>query len=45
VLRLAVEQALADPSIGVRARELGDWARVHDAGATAARLVEGLATA
>ncbi len=44
VLRLAVERALADPSIGVRARELGDWARVHDAGTTAARLVEGLAS-
>jgi MGT family glycosyltransferase len=43
VLRLAVERALDDPSIGARARELRDWARTHDAGATAARLVEDLA--
>jgi UDP:flavonoid glycosyltransferase YjiC (YdhE family) len=45
VLRLAVERALGDPSIGARARELRDWTRAHDAGATAARLVEGLAGA
>jgi MGT family glycosyltransferase len=42
-LRLAVEHSLAEPSIRARARELADWARAHDAGATAARLVEQLA--
>jgi UDP:flavonoid glycosyltransferase YjiC (YdhE family) len=42
-LRLAVERSLAEPSIRARARELADWARAHDAGAAAARLVEQLA--
>ena len=41
-LRLAVELALGDPSIRARARELADWARTHDSGAAAARLLEGL---
>lgn len=43
VLRLAVERALGDRAIRERARELGEWANGHDAGAAAARLVEGLA--
>jgi MGT family glycosyltransferase len=43
VLRLAVERALGDPSIRARARELADWSRGHDSGATAAALVERLA--
>ncbi|HSZ13699.1 MAG TPA: nucleotide disphospho-sugar-binding domain-containing protein [Solirubrobacteraceae bacterium] len=43
VLRLAVERALGEPSIGQRARELAAWSEGHDAGATAARLVERLA--
>ncbi len=43
VLRLAVERALADGSIKARAQELAAWARRHDAGATAAALVEQLA--
>lgn len=43
VLRLAVERALGDASIRGKARELRDWAQAHDAGATAARLVEDLA--
>jgi UDP:flavonoid glycosyltransferase YjiC (YdhE family) len=42
-LRLAVERSLVEPSIRARARELADWAQAHDAGATAARLVERLA--
>jgi UDP:flavonoid glycosyltransferase YjiC (YdhE family) len=42
-LRLAVQRALDEPAIRARARELGDWAEHHDAGATAARLVERLA--
>jgi UDP:flavonoid glycosyltransferase YjiC (YdhE family) len=42
-LRLAVQRALGEPAIRARARELGDWAEHHDAGATAARLVERLA--
>jgi MGT family glycosyltransferase len=41
-LRLAVERSLAEPAIRARARELADWARAHDAGAAAARLVERL---
>jgi UDP:flavonoid glycosyltransferase YjiC (YdhE family) len=41
-LRLAVERSVVEPSIRARARELADWARAHDAGATAARLVERL---
>ncbi len=43
VIRLAVERALGDASIAARAGELADWARGHDAGDVAARLVEGLA--
>jgi MGT family glycosyltransferase len=42
-LRLAVQRSLVEPSIRARARELADWARAHDAGAAAARLVERLA--
>jgi UDP:flavonoid glycosyltransferase YjiC (YdhE family) len=42
-LRLAVERALGDDSIRARARELGEWATAHDAGALASELVEGLA--
>jgi UDP:flavonoid glycosyltransferase YjiC (YdhE family) len=42
-LRLAVERALAEPSIGARARELEAWAHANDAGARAAELVERLA--
>jgi UDP:flavonoid glycosyltransferase YjiC (YdhE family) len=42
-LRLAVEQALEEPSIRARARELAAWASSHDAGAAAATLVEKLA--
>jgi UDP:flavonoid glycosyltransferase YjiC (YdhE family) len=43
VLRLAVERALGDASIKDRAAQLAAWARDHDSGATAARLVEELA--
>jgi UDP:flavonoid glycosyltransferase YjiC (YdhE family) len=43
VLRLAVERALAEPSIGSRARELEAWAQANDPGARAAELVEWLA--
>jgi UDP:flavonoid glycosyltransferase YjiC (YdhE family) len=43
VLRLAVERALGDATIHERARELASWDASHDAGDTAARLVEGLA--
>jgi UDP:flavonoid glycosyltransferase YjiC (YdhE family) len=43
VLRLAVERALGEPAIARRARELGEWAQTHDAGARAAKLVERLA--
>jgi UDP:flavonoid glycosyltransferase YjiC (YdhE family) len=42
-LRLAVERALAEPSIRGRAQELAGWASSHDAVATAAGLVEKLA--
>jgi len=42
-LRLAAQQALADPSLRARARELATWAATHDAGARAAGLVEELA--
>ncbi len=42
-LRLAVERALGDPAIRARAREFAAWAGKHDAGETAARLVEELA--
>jgi MGT family glycosyltransferase len=44
-LRLAVERSLAEPSIRARARDLAEWARAHDAGAAAARLIERLAAA
>jgi UDP:flavonoid glycosyltransferase YjiC (YdhE family) len=43
VLRLAVERALGDASIKAHAAELAAWARGHDSGAIAARLVEQLA--
>jgi UDP:flavonoid glycosyltransferase YjiC (YdhE family) len=43
VVRLAVERALADPSIRARARELGQWASAVDPGDRAAALVEDLA--
>jgi UDP:flavonoid glycosyltransferase YjiC (YdhE family) len=42
-LRLAVERALGEPSIRAKAREIGAWSASHDAGDTAARLVEQLA--
>lgn len=42
-VRLAVERALYEPSIRERARDLQRWAEAHDAGATAAALVERLA--
>ena len=42
-IRLAVGRALGDPAIKARARELAQWACEHDAGATAARLIERLA--
>jgi UDP:flavonoid glycosyltransferase YjiC (YdhE family) len=44
VLRLAVERALGDPAIRERARELARWQEAHDAGRSAALLVEHLAT-
>jgi UDP:flavonoid glycosyltransferase YjiC (YdhE family) len=42
-VRLAVERALAEPSIRERARALAGWANCHDAGGHAALLVEELA--
>jgi UDP:flavonoid glycosyltransferase YjiC (YdhE family) len=42
VLQLAVERALGDSSIKGRAAELATWAQGHDAGTSAARLVESL---
>jgi UDP:flavonoid glycosyltransferase YjiC (YdhE family) len=42
-LRLAVEEALAEPTVRARARDLGDWLDTHDPGDAAARLVERLA--
>jgi UDP:flavonoid glycosyltransferase YjiC (YdhE family) len=45
VLRLAVERALDQPAIRVRARELAAWTDTHDPGAHAATLVEQLAAA
>jgi UDP:flavonoid glycosyltransferase YjiC (YdhE family) len=39
-VRLAVERTLEEPSIRARAREIGTWARSHDAAHSAARLVE-----
>lgn len=44
-IRLAVQRALATPSLAVRTRALADWAAEHDAGTRAAELVEQLATA
>lgn len=44
VLRLAVERALGEPGIRARAQELARWDAAHDAGDTAAQLVEGLAS-
>ena len=43
-LRLAVEHALATPSMRSRAQELAQWTQLPDPGETAATLVEGLAT-
>jgi UDP:flavonoid glycosyltransferase YjiC (YdhE family) len=43
VLRLAVERSLEDHSIRAHARELAAWSSGHDAGTTAALLVERLA--
>jgi UDP:flavonoid glycosyltransferase YjiC (YdhE family) len=42
-LRLAVERALAEPSIRAHAAALADWLDCHEPGAAAARLVEQLA--
>ena len=42
-LRLAVEQALSDPTIRARARELAAWWVIHDPADAAATLVERLA--
>jgi UDP:flavonoid glycosyltransferase YjiC (YdhE family) len=44
-LRLAVQRALANPSLGVRARELAVWAGQRDPADRAAELVEELAGA
>jgi UDP:flavonoid glycosyltransferase YjiC (YdhE family) len=44
-LRLAVERALGDPSIGAGARSLAAWTSTHDPVETAAALVERLAAA
>jgi UDP:flavonoid glycosyltransferase YjiC (YdhE family) len=43
VLRLAVERALSDPRMRSHAREFATWAATHDAGASAAQLIERLA--
>jgi UDP:flavonoid glycosyltransferase YjiC (YdhE family) len=45
VLRLAVERALGEAAITVRAQELARWNRDHEAGTAAAGLVERLAEA
>ena len=42
-VRLAVDRALREPSIGARAREMARWAGEHDAGVTAARALEAFA--
>ncbi|HEX4435585.1 MAG TPA: nucleotide disphospho-sugar-binding domain-containing protein [Solirubrobacteraceae bacterium] len=42
-VRLAVERALAEPSIRARAAEFAAWSRSHDPGARAAELVATLA--
>jgi UDP:flavonoid glycosyltransferase YjiC (YdhE family) len=41
-LRHAVQHALSEPSIRLRARQLADWAATHDTGALAASLIEQL---
>jgi UDP:flavonoid glycosyltransferase YjiC (YdhE family) len=41
-LRLAVERALGESTIRQHARNIADWAKSHDAGATAAELMERL---
>ncbi len=41
-VRLAARLALADPSLGERARALGDWAAANDGATRAAELVESL---
>jgi UDP:flavonoid glycosyltransferase YjiC (YdhE family) len=42
-LRLAVEQALAQPMMRARSHELQRWSQTHDAGALASRAIELLA--
>ncbi|HEV2752875.1 MAG TPA: nucleotide disphospho-sugar-binding domain-containing protein, partial [Solirubrobacteraceae bacterium] len=42
-VRLAVQRALATPSVSAKARELAAWSARHDAAARAAALVEGFA--
>jgi len=42
-VRLAVQRALGEPGLRVRARELQAWAAAHDAGTRASELVEALA--
>lgn len=44
-LRLAVERALSEPAIGLRAREMAAWSESHDPPGAAAALVERLAAA
>ncbi len=39
-VRLAVERALYEPSIGARARGMAEWSATHDAGRAAAELIE-----
>jgi len=41
-VRLAVERALMEPSIGERTREIAAWSRAHNPADSAARLVEGV---
>jgi UDP:flavonoid glycosyltransferase YjiC (YdhE family) len=42
-IRLAVERALASPTLRARSRELARWSAEHDAAARAADLIENLA--
>jgi UDP:flavonoid glycosyltransferase YjiC (YdhE family) len=42
-IRLAVERALATPSLRTRARELAEWSAEHDAAQRAASLIEAFA--
>jgi UDP:flavonoid glycosyltransferase YjiC (YdhE family) len=42
-VRLAVDRALATPSLRSRARELAEWSRTHDAATRAAELIEAFA--